>query len=116
MNRPLTSPWFLIAGVAYLILLILKKTGVYFVGLSDYGADLLAMPVALSIALWVIRRSSSEQKTYRLSWTLIASGVVIFSVLFEGLFPLLSERFTADPIDVVAYALGAAFFAWKLNS
>lgn len=115
MNRPLSRPWFLIAFVCYLTLFILKKSGIYMVGLSDYGADLLALPVALGIALWVIRKSKPDRQDYRLPWTLILAAVVIFAVLFEGLFPMWSDRFTADPLDVVAYGLGASLFAWKLN-
>jgi len=115
MNRPLTNPWFLIVGVAYLILLVLKKTGVYIAVLSDYGADLLALPVALSITLWVIRRSKAERKDFRYPWTYILVAVLVFAVLFEWIFPSMTDRFTADWIDIIAYGLGGVFFAWKLN-
>ncbi len=115
MKNPLYNPWFLFFLTAYMWLFILKKSSIHLGPISSYGADLLAMPIILSIGLWVVRISKEERKKVQLSPALIISTVVLYSVLFEVVFPAVSDRATADPLDVVAYALGAGFFIRKMN-
>ncbi len=115
MKNPLYNPWFLSFLPIYLLLFVLKKSDIHLGLVSDYGADLLAMPIILSIGLWVIRVSRAERRGYQLSPALIIFTVVLYSVLFEVVFPSLSDRATADPLDAVAYVLGAGFFAWRMN-
>jgi hypothetical protein len=112
-THPLKHPLFLVSCGAYLLLFILKKSGIYLPFLSDYLADFLTMPVVLSIALFGIRRSRPDRRGYRFSWTFVALAVAMYAFLFEYLFPRLTERFTADSWDVLAYALGGiVFFLW----
>ena len=115
MKNPLFNPWFLAFFLIYLVLFILKKSDVHLGLVSDHGADLLAMPIVLSIGLWAIRISRPERREYRLHPGLIIFTVVLYAVLFEWIFPAVSDRSTADPIDAVAYAVGGAFFAWQMN-
>lgn len=115
MKNPLTNPWFLSFLGIYLVLFIFKKSEVHLGLISNYGADLLAMPIVLSIGLWAVRISKPERREYVLSPFLIVFTIVLYSVLFEWVFPSISDRATADPLDAMAYVLGGAFFAWKMN-
>ena len=115
MKNPLRNPWFLIFLFAYLVLFILKKSGVYIWLVSDYAADLLAVPVVLSIALWAIRISRPDRRDYHLKLWMIVFTVVLYAFLFEWAFPRMTDRFTADPWDALAYAIGGGFFAWRMN-
>ncbi len=115
MKNPLFNPWFLVFLGIYLCLFILKKSDIHLGLLSDHGADLLAMPVVLNIGLWSIRVSASDRKDYRLKIWMILFTVVLYSVLFELVFPAYSDRATGDPLDALAYALGGGFFAWRMN-
>ena len=115
MKNPLVNVWFLAFLKVYFILFVLKKLGVYLGPVSDYGADLLALPVVLSIALWAIRISRPERRSYRLPIWMVVFTVALYGFLFEWWFPQVTDRFTGDWLDVVAYAIGGAFFAWKMN-
>ena len=42
-------------------------------------------------------------------------GLVYFSVVFEIALPLISITYTADPLDVLCYAIGAAVFLTFMN-
>ena len=115
MRHPITHPFFIGSLLAYAVLFVLKKTGNHIPLLSDHGADLLAMPVVLSIALWAVRLTDSDRKRYTFRWYHIAFAAALYGFLFEWLFPRLSDRHTADPIDLLAYAAGALLFAFILN-
>jgi hypothetical protein len=99
-------------GGVYAVLLACKKSGIYIPYLSDFGADLLAIPFILTIALWAVRITDPRRKNHLFSPGYIAVAVLLIALLFEGLFPILSNRFTADPLDVLCYALGGLAFAW----
>lgn len=115
MRHPLSHPAFLVAAGLYGLLLALKKSGRYLPFISDYLADFLALPVVLSIALWAVRVTDARRRDYVFQTWHIAFAAVLYGLLFEGLFPLLSARHTADPWDLAAYALGGLAFAALLN-
>lgn len=119
MKNPLKHPVFWGAVGIYTVLLVLKKTGVYIPLISDYLSDLLVMPVVLSIALWAVRSTRTpkgeERQEYFFRWWHVAFTVGFYSLLFEVLFPQLTDRFTADPWDVLAYAVGGVLFFLVLN-
>jgi hypothetical protein len=78
-------------------------------------ADLAALPVLLTLALAAQRRLGNHSPAFVFpsSWLLAAWAFV--SVWFEVLLPLFSSRAVADPLDVVAYALGTLAFRRWLN-
>jgi hypothetical protein len=81
--------------------------------LGAYLGDLLCLPLMLSAALALHRALICRTGTLPGAWVLAAWLAV--SVWFEGLLPLWSARATADPLDVVAYALGGLAFQRWLN-
>lgn len=112
MTNPLRHPFFLCASGLYVILFVLKKSSVHLPFVSDYLADFLALPVVLSIALWGIRISKTDRRQWTYHWLHIAFLVLLFAFLFEFLYPRMTDRFTSDPWDVLAYALGGLVF-WR---
>jgi len=68
--------------------------------------DLLLMPAALPVLLWMQRglrlRITDEPPT----WNEIALYTVFWSILFEVIGPHLLRRATGDPWDVVVYFIG----------
>jgi hypothetical protein len=68
--------------------------------------DLLLMPAALPVLLWMQRglrlRNTDEPPT----WNEIALYTVFWSILFEVIGPHLLRRATGDPWDVVVYVIG----------
>ncbi|MCX2740537.1 hypothetical protein [Pontibacter anaerobius] len=93
---------------------LLELTGVYLWPLHTHLDDLLVLPLALTVAL------AAERLYFRnpyfvlpLYHTLLA--LLLFSVVFEGLLPLLHQKYTADPWDVLAYTTGAFIFQRWMN-
>ncbi|WP_266203645.1 magnesium citrate secondary transporter [Pontibacter kalidii] len=92
----------------------LELAGIYIRPLHTHLDDLLALPLTLTIAL------AAERLYFRnpyfvlpLRYTLLA--LLLFSLVFEGLLPLLHRRYTADPWDVLAYLAGAFIFQGWMN-
>jgi hypothetical protein len=82
----------------------------------DHFNDVLCLPIFLPPVLWVnreigLRTHDGPPTPYEL-----IIHLVIWSLYFEGLAPLLTKvyRTTADPLDVAAYAVGglAASLIW----
>lgn len=74
-----------------------------------YAADLLCMPIVLSICLWVVRKWKSDPNL-RLSLFSILSLVLFYALYFEVYLPPRNQRYTADLWDVVMYLAGALLF------
>lgn len=85
---------------------------VYF--LYSYLDDLIFFPIILSTIL-IIEQFFRHNWSYIIPFTHVLSAFLIFSLLLELVFPKFSERFTADPIDVLAYFIGSVFYYLFLN-
>ncbi|SNR57862.1 hypothetical protein [Hymenobacter sp. AT01-02] len=83
--------------------------------LRSYLADTLALPLELTLVLFVMRRWYFRRPRFVLPATWIFSTWVVFSIWFEALVPRFDARATADPLDVVAYAVGGLIFWRWLN-
>ena len=84
--------------------------------LRGHFNDLLLIPAALPIALWVQRRLGVRGDDARPRWAEIALHAGVWAFVAEGLMPLLTTRATADWRDVVAYGVGAvAAGCWWQN-
>ncbi|MEJ7665926.1 MAG: hypothetical protein WKG07_43620 [Hymenobacter sp.] len=81
--------------------------------LTSYLADVLFLPLLLSVALALHRAWLGSSATLPVVWVLAA--YVGVAVWFEGILPLYSARAVADPLDVLAYGVGAWVFLRWLN-
>lgn len=115
MKIPIFNPVFMISVACYIALLVCKKAEIYLGLISDYGADFLAMPVVLGIALTVIRLMRKEWREYRFLIGHVLAGVILYFILFEFVYPRLTPRFTADLLDGIAYLLGGVLFYFTIN-
>ena len=68
--------------------------------------DLLLMPCALPVLLWLQRGLRLRATDNPPTWNEIALYTVFWSILFEVIGPHLFRRSTGDPWDVVVYVLG----------
>ncbi len=69
--------------------------------------DLLLIPAALPVWLWLQRRIGLRREDAPPRWSEIALHVVTWSVAAEWIAPQLLAHATADWHDVAAYAVGA---------
>ena len=81
--------------------------------LQGYFNDLLFIPAALPVALWLQRRFGWRTHDERPSWSEIALHLTVWSVTAEALMPQLLAGATGDWRDLVAYSGGAAVAGWR---
>lgn len=65
------------------------------------------VPVALGVPSWLARR---VQPDLLLSWSTVAGFTLVWAAAFEWWIPGFDPRFTADPLDALAYAAGAGMW------
>lgn len=68
--------------------------------------DLLLMPCALPVLLWLQRGLRLRTTDDPPSWNEITLYTVFWSILFEVIGPHLLRRATGDPWDVLVYFIG----------
>jgi hypothetical protein len=82
---------------------------------TSYLSDLAAMPVMLTLALAVYRRTVARSRAFVLPAAWLAWSWVAVSLWFEGIVPLFAARAVADLLDVLAYGAGTLAFRRWLN-
>ncbi|MDF7811882.1 hypothetical protein [Hymenobacter sp. YC55] len=115
----LRQPLFLLGAVLY-FLAILHKRGVgplpYWPPvLGSYLADVLTLPLELTLLRWIMRRFYFQTPVFVLPTSWVVATWLTISVWFEGILPYFSRTATGDPLDVVAYAVGGLIFWRWLN-
>lgn len=83
--------------------------------LHGYLNDLLLLPAALPVVLWVQRRLGLRERDGAPAWTEMWLHLAVWSVICEVIGPHCWPHGTADTWDVLAYALGgvAACLWWQ---
>lgn len=79
--------------------------------LDNYLDPFLLMPLILYALLWE-RRILLKNKTIDLSYTDILGYFLLMVLTGEVLFPQISDKFTADYGDILAYALGTLTYVF----
>ncbi len=98
--------------LAYVLNRMLLKPAFHSAFLRGYFNDLLLIPCALPLVLWLHRRLGLRPHDAAPQWREIAFHLVVWSVLFEALGPHLMRGVTGDPWDVVAYCVGGIVSGW----
>ena len=75
-----------------------------------YVNDFLIVPIVLFICLQILKRTKND-KNYIISLPLTLYVCLMYTVLFEYIFPRYLERYTKDIIDIILYfASGFLFY------
>lgn len=106
---------FLLAAACFALNYGLGKVGAFVPLLQYYGNDLLCMPLVLTVTLFLQRNFTYRTQCYTFTRYHVGIAVVYYALAFEAAFPLFMPRYTADVLDVAAYALGAVFFYCFIN-
>lgn len=101
------DPLFWGATAGYVAFRLLRATGLTPALLRHHGTDLLLIPVALPLALELQHGLGWRRRGDAPTWQETLLHFVVWSVLCEGVGPLVLHRGTADAWDVLCYAGGA---------
>jgi hypothetical protein len=74
--------------------------------LRSYIGDILALPVYLPLSFYLSYKLDLVVPSFRLNHLHILGAVLLFSLIFEGILPMIDESTTGDPLDILAYSLG----------
>jgi hypothetical protein len=111
--RYAADPLFLCCCAAYAVNRWLLKPNFDSAFLHGYFNDLLLIPCALPLVLWMQRRLGLRKHDNVPEITEVLFHLVVWCVLFEVIGPHLIRHTTGDPLDMVAYAMGALVaLAW----
>jgi hypothetical protein len=105
--RYLRDPLFLLGCAAYASNRWLIKAHVHTGFLHSHFNDLWLIPCALPPILWLHRRLGLRAHDNAPAISEIALHLVFWSALFGWIGPLFVPHTTGDPLDVIAYAVGA---------
>lgn len=112
--QPLLQPLFLISLTAFLVNQGLELLGCSIWPLHLYLDDLLCLPITLSIVL-AAEQAYFRNSAFTLPWQYTLASIGLFSFVFEAVLPLLSAKYTADPLDVLFYSIGGVIFHFGIN-
>jgi len=101
------DPLFLVGCFAYALNRWLLKPHIASRFLHGYFNDLWLIPCALPPILWLHRRLGLRTDDDYPRVSEIALHLAFWSVLFEYIGPKFMPHTVGDPLDVVAYAVGA---------
>jgi len=74
--------------------------------LKRYLADMLALPAYLPLSVYLAWRLHLIPDPFKLHPLHIVGTGAVFSLLFEGLIPMIDSTAIRDPFDVLAYFSG----------
>lgn len=100
------DPMFLVAASAYALNRWLLKPLLPSPFLHGHFNDLLLIPAALPVVLWLQRCAGLREPDPAPSWSEMGLHLVVWSVICEFIGPHWLHHGTADVWDVVAYAVG----------
>ena len=89
--------------------------GVHVPFIHSYLDDVLVLPIVLGIMLLLFRKYIVLDEHYQFPFMYVIASVMLYASVFEYYLPKHSVRFTSDPLDIAAYALGGLFFFFFMN-
>ncbi|WP_158840908.1 hypothetical protein [Polaribacter sp. L3A8] len=108
----------------YFIFSLLTGTTVYFLQyfsvplpriIRFYLNDFLIVPIILYISLQILKWSKNDVN-YTLSLWVILYLCLMYSILFESIFPKYLARYTKDIVDVILYFASGFIFYYLQKS
>jgi hypothetical protein len=101
------DPLCVVACLLYLVNRCWLRQDLGGVFMSGHFNDLLLIPAALPLVLWVQRKLGVRAHDQRPRWQEIGMHVAVWTMAAEIVTPLFTQRATADWRDAIAYAVGA---------
>lgn len=112
--KTVSHPIFIIVLLVYLTYYILKHTGFEMPALiTSYLADILSLFLINTLVLFILRKIYSKPNL-ELSVGMIVISIILITLIFEVIQPMINEYFVADPIDLLCYLIsGSLYYVWR---
>ena len=117
MKKLLGSPVFVMSCVLFIIHQVVQGIAdIKMPFINSYLDNLLAMPIILTLLL-MERKYLYKWKDYnRLTMLETITATLFISLVSEVIFPLFSDKYSGDWIDLIFYMLGAFIFYLTVNN
>ncbi|KFF16035.1 hypothetical protein [Chryseobacterium sp. JM1] len=102
------SYWFLLGIAAWLLIIFLRKKGIIIPVISNHLTDCITVPMYTYLIEYLMNNILGYH--WKPDFKFILSSTLYLSILFEVICPMLSEKFTVDILDVVAYLAGGIVY------
>lgn len=102
------SYWFLLGLMIWLIVVFLRKKGIFIPVISNHLTDFITVPMYAYLIEYLMNNVLKYQ--WKPDIKFILSSILYLSLLFEVICPMLSGKFTGDILDVAAYLLGGLLY------
>lgn len=100
-------------ALLYVLSFVLQKSAIQIPFVHSYFDDLVCAPVILFPALLFFRRFVYYRNVnYIFPTGYLLFFWVVFSLYFEVILPNFNSSFTADPLDMLMYAIGIFVFVF----
>ncbi|SIS53909.1 magnesium citrate secondary transporter [Belliella pelovolcani] len=112
----ISNPFFLFCCLLFWVNQAIERLwGIFIPWIHAYLDDLLAMPVIFGITLQIFRWIHPLRNQFVFTKVQLLVGWFYFSLIFEVFLPRRSDIYTADPWDVLCYAIGTLLFYKLIN-
>lgn len=106
------SNWFLLGLLCWVTIIIFRRNGMIIPVVNGYFTDVITIPMYCYLIKYMMNKVMGFPWEPNLEF--IISSFVYISVLFEVICPLISDQFTGDILDVLAYfAGGMSYYFFK---
>ncbi|UCA61966.1 hypothetical protein KB553_10715 [Chryseobacterium rhizoplanae] len=102
------SYWFLLGLAAWLIIILLRKNGIFIPVINNHFTDFITIPMYCYLIEYIM--NSVLTLHWKPDFKFVLTSVIYLSFLFEVLCPQLSSLFTGDLVDVLAYSVGGILY------
>jgi hypothetical protein len=101
---------FWLALVLYAINQIAEDSGILVPLLYSYLDDILCPLIVLGFTLTFQQQITYRNPNYTFSYGHVLTFIIVYSVLYEVVFPADDNRHFSDPWDIMAYTAGGVIF------
>ncbi|MBP2617961.1 hypothetical protein [Chryseobacterium jejuense] len=102
------SYWFLLGLAAWLVIILLRKNGIFIPVINNYFTDFITIPMYCYLIGYIM--NSLLGFRWKPDFKFVLTSVLYLSFLFEVLCLQLSPLFTGDIFDVLSYCIGGMIY------
>lgn len=114
MKDKVASYGFLSGLAVWILIVFLRKKGIIIPVISNHFTDFITVPMYAYLIEFLMNKVMEYR--WKPDLKFILTSVLYLSLLFEVVCPAVSERFTGDLLDVLAYlAGGMIYYCFKIE-